>query len=221
MFLPIQPVRFLGRQTTRHPAKEGVPCSAGLAHVRVRIQRRAVTAQSCQRCGVAGMADSGMIRLGRRAVRGAWPPAGQHRDGVFGARADTHVAWDQCALYSARGLPDLRRWWVSGIALLGVAGGLAVLASQARTVPPPRAPLETAVRVAARASKPGLPSLPSLPPSPTGSETVSTAAEAAQAIQRFRTAHTARAVSLADDGLPPVPLTPLPVPPDPDPATQQ
>ena len=114
----------------------------------------------------------------------------------------------------------LRRWWVSGIALLGVAGGLAVLAYPARTVPNPRAPLETAVHVAARASKPGLPSLPSLPPSPTGSETVSTAAEAAQAIQRFRTAHMARAVSLADDGLPPVPLTPLPVSPDPDPATQ-
>jgi hypothetical protein len=114
----------------------------------------------------------------------------------------------------------LRRWWVSGIALLGVAGGLAVLASQARMVPTSRAPLETAVSVAARASKPGIPSLPSISPSPTGSETVSTAAEAAQAIQRFRTAHTARAVSLADDGLPPVPLTPLPVPPDPDPATQ-
>ena len=107
MFLPIQPVRFLGIQTTRHPAKEGVPCSAGLAHVRVRIQRRAVAAQSCRRCGVAGMADSGMIRLGRRAVRGAWLPAGQHRDGVFGAKADTHVAWDQCALYIARGLPGL------------------------------------------------------------------------------------------------------------------
>ena len=113
-----------------------------------------------------------------------------------------------------------RRWWVRGIALLGVAGGLVVLASQARPVPPPRAPLETAVRVAARASKPGLPSLPSLPPAPTESETVSTAAEAAQAIQRFRTAHTARAGSLPDDGRPPVPLTPLPVPPDPDPVTQ-
>ena len=114
----------------------------------------------------------------------------------------------------------VRRWWVRGIALLGVAGGLAVLAFQARTVSPPRAPLETAVRIAARASKLGLPSLPSLPPAPPGSEPVSTAAEAAQAIQRFRTAPTARAGSLPDEGRPPVPLTPLPVPPDPDPVTQ-